>query len=145
MIEKKRSSATLIAVFLISLLLLGGADAAPRLIACMSAHQDEMKALNTQIAELQKIRVTPGGPNTKLGDCAHRLETIRGNALPRTADKNSVEQWEAEGKLDEAQRANKIWKKMLADYQPPPIDPGVDEGLREFIEKKKASMPDATH
>jgi hypothetical protein len=90
-IATKRGGATPIVAFLISLLLVGRADAAPRLIACMSAHQDEMKALNTQIAELQKIRVTPGGPNTKLGECAHRLETIRGNALPRTADKNSVE------------------------------------------------------
>ena len=61
------------------------------------------------------------------------------------ADNNSVEQWEAEGKLDAAQRANKIWKKMLAEYEAPPIDPGVDEALRDFIERKKASMPDATH
>jgi trimethylamine--corrinoid protein Co-methyltransferase len=34
---------------------------------------------------------------------------------------------------------------MLADYEPPPIDPGVDEALREFIERKKASMPDTTY
>jgi trimethylamine---corrinoid protein Co-methyltransferase len=37
------------------------------------------------------------------------------------------------------------WKKMLAEYEAPPIDPGVDEALREYIERKKASMPDATH
>ncbi|MEX2319098.1 MAG: trimethylamine methyltransferase family protein, partial [Bauldia sp.] len=61
------------------------------------------------------------------------------------ADNNSVEQWEAEGKLDMAQRANTQWKKMLADYQPPPIDPGIDEALREFIETTKASMPDSAY
>jgi trimethylamine--corrinoid protein Co-methyltransferase len=61
------------------------------------------------------------------------------------ADNNSVEQWEAEGKLDAAQRANKVFKKMLAEYEPPPIEAGVDEALREFIERRKASMPDATH
>jgi len=61
------------------------------------------------------------------------------------ADNNSVEQWEAEGKLDEAQRANAIWKKMLAEYEAPAIDPSVDEALRDFIEKKKASMPDTTY
>ncbi|MEO1197730.1 MAG: trimethylamine methyltransferase family protein [Pseudomonadota bacterium] len=37
------------------------------------------------------------------------------------------------------------WKKMLAEYEPPVIDPGVDEVLREFIAKKKASFPDANH
>ena len=46
---------------------------APALIACMTAHKDEMKALNTQIAELEKTKVAPGGPNTKMGECAHRL------------------------------------------------------------------------
>ena len=73
------------------LLFSGFADAAPRLITCMTSHQSEMKELNTQIAELQKIKVTPGGPKTKLGDCAHRLEAIRGGALTITSDKNSVD------------------------------------------------------
>ena len=36
-------------------------------------------------------------------------------------------------------------RSALAEYEAPPIDPGIDEALRDFIEKKKASMPDATH
>jgi trimethylamine---corrinoid protein Co-methyltransferase len=60
-------------------------------------------------------------------------------------DNNSVEQWEAEGSLDMPQRANAQWKKMLADYQPPAVDAGVDDALRDFIAKRKAAMPDATH
>ena len=40
-------------------------------------------------------------------------------------------------------RANATWKKMLADYEAPPIDEAVDEELREFIERKKASFPDS--
>ncbi len=42
-----------------------------------------------------------------------------------------------------ARRANAIWKRMLADYEALPIDPAVDEALKEFVAKKKASMPDA--
>jgi trimethylamine--corrinoid protein Co-methyltransferase len=34
---------------------------------------------------------------------------------------------------------------MRAEDAAPPIDPGIDEALREFIERRKASMPDATH
>ena len=56
-----------------------------------------------------------------------------------------VEQWEAEGRRDMAQRANAQWKRMLAEYQAPPIDPAIDEALRDFISRRKASMPDATH
>jgi len=59
------------------------------------------------------------------------------------ADNNSFEQWQEDGSLDAAQRANKIWKRMLTEYEAPPIDGGVDEALQEFIAKRKASMPDS--
>ncbi len=87
--------------------------------------------------------VAPGGHF--LG-CAHTQANFE-TAFYRSfiADNNSVEQWEAEGRLDAAQRANRVWKKSLAEYEAPPIDPGLDEALRDYIERKKASMPDATH
>jgi trimethylamine---corrinoid protein Co-methyltransferase len=59
------------------------------------------------------------------------------------ADNNSFEKWLEDGSLDAAQRANVVWKRMLAEYEAPPIDPGVDEALLDFIARKKASMPDA--
>lgn len=60
-----------------------------------------------------------------------------------TADNNSFEQWQESGSLDAAQRANAIWKQQLAEYEPPPIDPGIDEALLEYIVKRKASFPDS--
>jgi trimethylamine--corrinoid protein Co-methyltransferase len=88
-------------------------------------------------------QVEPGGHF--LG-CAHTQMNFE-TAFYRSnlADNNSFEQWQAEGSLDEAQRANKMWKRMLQEYQPPPIDAGIDEALRAFIERRKAAMPDATH
>ncbi len=59
------------------------------------------------------------------------------------ADNASFEQWQAEGAQDAAQRANAIWKRTLAEYEPPPIDDAVDAELREWIERKKASFPDS--
>ena len=78
--------------------------------------------------------------------CAHTQANFE-SAFYRSsiADNNSVEQWEAEGSLDAPRRANAVWKRMLAEYEAPPIDPGTDEALRDFIERRKASMPDATH
>ena len=32
---------------------------------------------------------------------------------------------------------------MLREYEPPAIDPGVDEAVQEFIAKKKAAVPDS--
>jgi trimethylamine--corrinoid protein Co-methyltransferase len=59
------------------------------------------------------------------------------------ADNNSFEQWQEDGSLDAAQRANAIWKRMLREYEAPPLEPAIDEALLEFIVKRKASMPDS--
>ena len=84
------------------------------------------------------------GPGKHYLGCAHTLANFETAFYRSTiADNNSVEQWEAEGSLDAAQRANKIWKQMLADYEAPAIDPGIDEALKEFVTKKKASFPDS--
>jgi len=72
-------------------LLLSGPAHAAGLIACMTAHKAEMQALNTQIAELEQTKVAPGGPNTKFGECTHRLQSIRGSAPLFATDKNTVE------------------------------------------------------
>lgn len=61
------------------------------------------------------------------------------------ADNNSFEQWEEEGSLTAAQRANARWKSMLAEYEAPTLDDAVDEELKEYIAKRKDSMPDAAY
>jgi trimethylamine--corrinoid protein Co-methyltransferase len=60
----------------------------------------------------------------------------------RIADNNSYEQWLQDGALDAAQRANVIWKRMLAEYAAPPLDPAVDEALQEFMTRRKAEFLD---
>ncbi|WP_022950419.1 trimethylamine methyltransferase family protein [Leucothrix mucor] len=58
------------------------------------------------------------------------------------ADNNSFEQWSEDGELDAAQRANKIFKTMLAEYEPPAMDPAIDEALLDFIARRKNAFPD---
>ncbi|WP_282607154.1 trimethylamine methyltransferase family protein [Pelagibius sp. Alg239-R121] len=84
------------------------------------------------------------GPGSHFLGCAHTQANFK-TAFYRSniADNNSFEQWEAEGALDACQRANKIFKRVLADYEAPAIDPAVDEALNAYIAKKKESMPDA--
>ena len=98
-------------------------------------------ALDENEQALSAIReVGPGGHY--LG-CEHTQKNFRA-AFYRSnvADYNSYEQWLSEGALDQGQKANRLWKEMLASYEAPPIDPAVDEALLEFIHKRKASMPD---
>ncbi len=83
-------------------------------------------------------------PGTHYLGSAHTLANFE-TAFYRSevADNNSFEQWQEDGGLDAAQRANAIWKRMLAEYEEPAMDQALDEALLEYIIRKKASMPDA--
>ena len=86
------------------------------------------------------------GPGNHFLGCTHTQDNFE-TAFYRSnvADNNSFEQWRDEGEKDAAQRANRIWKEMLQNYEAPPIDPGIDEALLEFVRTRKASMPDAAY
>jgi trimethylamine--corrinoid protein Co-methyltransferase len=88
--------------------------------------------------------IRQNGPGQHFLGTAHTLANFE-TAFYRSeiADNNSFEQWQEDGALDAAQRANKIWKRMLAEYEAPPIDPGIDEALQDFIARRKASFPDS--
>ena len=83
------------------------------------------------------------GPGKHFLGSAHTLTNFESAFYRSTvADSNSYEQWSAEGGLDTAQRANGLWKKMLADYEPPAIDPAVDESLLAYMAEQKAAFED---
>jgi trimethylamine---corrinoid protein Co-methyltransferase len=86
------------------------------------------------------------GPGKHFLGCAHTQANFE-TAFYRSplADNNSFEQWEAEGAKDMAQRANALWKKQLAEYEAPPLDPGVDEALQDYMNRRKASFPDSSY
>ncbi len=84
------------------------------------------------------------GPGKHFLGCTHTQMNFE-SAFYRSplADNNSYEQWEAEGGKDMAQRANAQWKKMLAEYEAPPLDPAIDEALLDYINRRKGSFPDS--
>jgi trimethylamine--corrinoid protein Co-methyltransferase len=84
------------------------------------------------------------GPGKHFLGCAHTQANFE-NAFYRSplADNNSYEQWEAEGSPDMTKRANALWKKQLAEYVEPPLDPAIDEALLDYIARRKASFPDS--
>ena len=84
------------------------------------------------------------GPGKHYLGCAHTQANFE-TAFYRSplADNNSFEQWQAEGESDMAQRANGLWKKQLAEYEAPPLDPATDEALLDYVNRRKASFPDS--
>jgi trimethylamine--corrinoid protein Co-methyltransferase len=84
--------------------------------------------------------VTPGGHF--LGS-AHTMANYTSAFFDSTiSDNTPFESWSEAGKTDSAARANARWKASLAEYVAPEIDVAVDDSLRDFVDRKKASMTD---
>ncbi|MBS0393739.1 MAG: trimethylamine methyltransferase family protein, partial [Proteobacteria bacterium] len=59
------------------------------------------------------------------------------------ADNTPYEQWSREGALEAAARAHRRWQAELAAYVAPPLEAATDEALRDYIERRRRSLPDA--
>ncbi len=57
-------------------------------------------------------------------------------------DNASFEQWAENGEQRIEQRAALRVEALLEAYEPPPIDAGVEAELVDFVERRKAEMPD---
>jgi trimethylamine--corrinoid protein Co-methyltransferase len=53
---------------------------------------------------------------------------------------DNYEKWEEEGKVDTYQRANALWKRMLREYEAPPLDPAIAEELTAFSAQRRAEI-----
>jgi len=99
-------------------------------------------SIDTNAQALSAIReVGPGGHY--LG-CEHTQENFK-EAFWRSEllDYKPFETWAEEGSRDTQALASLRVEKILSDYQKPYLDPAIDEELKEFIIKKKASMKDS--
>ncbi len=82
--------------------------------------------------------IAEAGPGGHFFGAAHTLARYETAFYePMVSDWRNFETWREDGARTATQRANAIWKQLLADYQPPPIDPGIDEALKDFIARRK--------
>ena len=82
--------------------------------------------------------VPPGGHY--LGS-AHTMRHFR-DAFYRAElfDYNSAEQWELNGSEDSYMRAARKVRHLLEGYEPPPLDPAIEEALVDFMARRKAAI-----
>jgi trimethylamine--corrinoid protein Co-methyltransferase len=84
------------------------------------------------------------GPGAHFLGCAHTQANFETAFYQSTiADYASYEQWSMEGSLTAAERANRVWKKMLAEYVDPGLDPALDEALKDFMRVRKSELTDS--
>ncbi|WP_374378380.1 trimethylamine methyltransferase family protein [Dongia sp.] len=64
---------------------------------------------------------------------------------PLVSNWQNYENWELAGARDATQRATAIWQKALEIYTPPPLDPGIAEGLEAFVARRKEELVGVDH
>ena len=82
--------------------------------------------------------VEPGGHHFGTAHTLARFETAF--YMPMLSTRQNFESWQEAGSLDAARRANGIWKKLLAEYQRPPLDPAIEEALTDYVARRKGEI-----
>ncbi len=81
------------------------------------------------------------GPGGHFFGAAHTLERYETAFYqPILSDWRNYETWEEAGAQTATQRASAIWKKLLKDYEQPPLDPAIAEALDAFVAKRKEEI-----
>jgi trimethylamine--corrinoid protein Co-methyltransferase len=84
------------------------------------------------------------GPGNHFFGCAHTMANYEAAFWDSDlADNEPFEKWEAAGSTDAATRANRLWKKRLAEFEAPPLDVAISDSLDEYVTRKKLAVADA--
>ncbi|MEX2648407.1 MAG: trimethylamine methyltransferase family protein [Alphaproteobacteria bacterium] len=81
------------------------------------------------------------GPGGHFFGAAHTLARYEDAFYqPLLSDWRGFEAWRAAGAETAAQRAHRIYKDVLAAYEPPPLDPAIEEALKAYVARRKAEI-----
>jgi trimethylamine--corrinoid protein Co-methyltransferase len=59
---------------------------------------------------------------------------------PLLSDWSNFENWTDAGSRNATERATGIWKKLLAEYVPPPLDPAVKEAIEAYVARRTQEL-----
>jgi len=109
------------------------------LLQMMAAYMEPFAVDEASLA-LDAVREV--GPAGHFFGAAHTLERYQTafNA-PLISNWDNYENWVERGQITAEARANQVWKQLLAEYQQPPLDPAIDEALKDYIARRKATRP----
>ena len=81
------------------------------------------------------------GPGGHFFGSAHTLERYETAFYrPLLSDWRNFETWQADGARTATERANLLWKQLLAEATPPALDPPIAEALDAFVARRKREI-----
>jgi trimethylamine--corrinoid protein Co-methyltransferase len=73
----------------------------------------------------------------------HTLERFRECFYrPLVSSTENFERWNRLGARDTATRAGEIWRKTLEEYEQPPIESGLQEELKAYVDRRRTELGD---
>jgi len=97
-----------------------------------------MQPMTAGTDELAFDAIKEVGPNGNFFGASHTLERYEDAFYsPFLSDWNNFENWEERGAVRTPERANKIWKKILNEFEAPPMDAAICEELEAFVARRK--------
>ncbi len=91
-------------------------------------------------AALALDAIREAGPGGHFFGTAHTMERYE-TAFnpPLVSNWDNYDTWVEQGSETTEMRANKLCKQLLHEYEAPPIDPGIDEALQDYVARGKLS------
>ncbi|MDX1432151.1 MAG: trimethylamine methyltransferase family protein [Gammaproteobacteria bacterium] len=97
-----------------------------------------LKPVPVTEADIAVEAIREVGPSGHFFGCQHTQERYEtAFYTPFLSDWSNFENWAERGSMDTPRRANAIWKKILAEFEAPPMDAAVREELEAFVERRK--------
>ena len=95
--------------------------------------------LNSSDAELAYEAIANVEPGTHFFGCDHTMARYQTAFYePLVSDWSNFGQWTDNGALTATQRANGIWKKILNEFEAPPMDAAIFDEIQAFVERRTA-------
>jgi trimethylamine--corrinoid protein Co-methyltransferase len=106
------------------------------LLQMMAAFAEPIE-VNQETLALDAMReVGPGGHFFGAQLTLSRYETAF--YQPILADWSNYEAWREAGSKSALERANALWKRLLAEYREPDLDPAIAEALKDYVARRKS-------
>jgi trimethylamine--corrinoid protein Co-methyltransferase len=103
--------------------------------------QAYFKPLEVTDATLAMEAVRDVGPAGHFFGTAHTMARYEDAFYaPLLSNWDNHDTWVERGRVSAYERANQIWKQLLREYEKPPIDPAIDEQLRDYVARRKRQI-----
>ncbi|WP_026380492.1 trimethylamine methyltransferase family protein [Afifella pfennigii] len=100
--------------------------------------QHAMKPVSVTEDDLAIDAIAEVGPNGHFFGGAHTQARYESAFYsPFLSDWRNYETWQQAGSLSAPERALAIWKAILAEFEPPPMDEAIREELAAFVTRRK--------